>query len=272
MKKRLLLITSILILFLCFIITGCQKDSTTNQQSPWDQNSAESSSVTGLNTFNALNSLTDKTFSTDNLKSAGIGDCPTITANISQIPYVLTFDWGAGCVGTDGVTRKGKITVSLTGLMNVVGNVATFTFIDFYSGGNKITGVHTITYSGLNPGNNWPRFDVHTDAQILFPDNKSMTYLSDNTRLLAEGSTTLSLSDDVWRIEGTWSGKTRDGVNWTATCNNALVKKSTCDWFDSGTLVVTPEGGIARSINFGDGTCDNKATLTIGNQTTIVEM
>jgi len=79
------------------------------------------------------------------------------------------------------------------------------------------------------------------------------------------------LTDDTWRIEGTWAGKTRDGVSWSATCNHALVKKATCDWFDSRTLVVTSEG-VSKTIDFGDGTCDDKATLTIGDHTTNIKL
>ena len=255
-----------------FMITGCQKTAI-DTSDPWNINSPEKSAVIGNETFDGLNSLTDAVFNSNNLKSLKLGECPVITLNISQLPYTLTFDWGTGCTGADGIARSGKISISLTGKMGTVGSVATFTFTDFYSDGNKISGVHTITYAGPNPGNGWPRFEVHTEAQITFPDNKSMTYNSDNIRLFAAGyDTPLNFSDDVWRIEGTASGTTRNGVNWTAKCNHALVKKVACQWFDSGTIVVTPDGGLASTIDFGDGTCDNKATLTIGDKTINVEM
>lgn len=272
MKNRLLPISAILIVSIGFIINGCQKDSVTAKApQPYDQNSTESSSVVALNTFDALNALTDQTFSTDHLKLYTIGTCPVVTIQTAA-PITLTFDWGTGCLGTDSIMRKGKITIVLSGLMNVTGSVATFTFSDFYSSGNKISGVHTITYAGLNPGSTWPRYEIHTDAKITFPDGKFITYQSDYHRLLSAGATTASWTDDTWRIEGTWSGTTRDGVSWTATCNNALVKKATCDWFDSGILVITPAGGVARTINYGDGTCDNKATLTIGGQTINIKL
>ena len=179
-------------ILLVVVMTGCKKESTTTQQQPWDKNSAEVSSVTGLNTFEGLNSLADQTFSSNSLKSLKLGECPLVTLNISQLPWVLTFDWGTGCTGQDGIMRRGMITMSLSGYMSVAGNAATFTFTDFYSNGTKITGVHSITYAGLNPGNNWPRFDIHTDAQIVYTDYTSITYQSDNSRLLAEGAGTLT--------------------------------------------------------------------------------
>jgi hypothetical protein len=271
MKKSKILILVLAAGLLSLIGNECKKDSTTSAQY-WNSNSVEKTSVNSLNTFDQLNSLADMALSANNLKSLRLGDCPVITLNISQLPYTLTFDWGSGCTGNDGITRIGMITLSISGMMDIVGKTATFTFTDFYADGNKITGVHTITYAGLNAGNNWPRFDVHTDAEILFPDNKTIIYKSDNSRLMAEGSGTASLTDDVWHIIGTAHGTTREGIDWTAAITNDVVKRNTCKWFESGTLTATPDGGIARTVDFGDGTCDNKATLTIGNTNINVEM
>ncbi len=263
---------AVLIGLICLIPAGCEK-SATDSSNTWDINSAEKSAVTAQQTFDGLNALTDAAFNSSNLKSGTLGDCPVITMNISQLPYILTLDWGTGFTGTDGITRSGMITISLSGKMGTVGSEATFTFTDFYSNGNKIAGTHTITYTGLSSGDNWPRFEVHTAAQITFPDNKSMTYNSDNVRLFAAGSDTpLNWADDVWRIEGNCSGTTRSGINWIGTVTSALVKKVACKWFDSGTLVITPDGGLACTIDFGDGTCNNKATLTIEDKTINVEM
>ena len=273
MKKQILRIFLVLSILGIIMLVSCEKSSTNDENDPWNANSAEKSVVTAQQTFEGLNSLTDAAFSSNDLKSAGIGDCPSITLDISQTPYTLTLDWGTGCTGNDGITRSGQITVSLSGRMDVVNNVATFTFDNFYSDGNKLTGIHTITYTGLNSGNNWPRYEVHTEAIITFPDNKTITYNSDNIRLFAAGSDTpLNWNDDVWHIEGSSSGKTRSGVNWTATCTNDLVKKVACKWFDSGTLEVTPQDGLTSTIDFGDGTCDNNATITIGDKTINVEM
>ena len=261
------------ILFFLFllILAGCQKDTTTTTtvSVPGDQNTSEGSIVISDQTFEGLNGIVNSSFTSLGLKSGTLGTCPTITGVTTALPIVITFDWGTGCASAeDGITRSGKVSVSLTGFMNVPNSVATFTFTDFVSNGNKITGVHRITYVGLNSGNSWPRYTVFTEAKIVFPDNKSMNYRAEYTRLQSEGSATAVLTDDVWRIEGTSSGTTREGVAWTANYPSALVKKNSCKWFSSGSVLITPTGGVPRTINFGDGTCDNKATLTIGTTTT----
>lgn len=270
--KHAMKITSILSGLVILMVAGCQKDATDTTPQPNDNNSSEKSIIIGDQVFDGLNGISFNYLNTAGLKSATL--CPSITANlIAPYPLVINLDWGTGCTGAeDGITRSGKITVSLSGKMNELNSVATFTFTDFVSEGNKITGVHKITYMGLNTSNNWPRYAVFTEARIEFPDKKFITYSAEYIRLQSEGSATTSLTDDVWRIEGTSKGTTREGVAWTASYPSAVTKKMSCKWFSSGSVLITPAGGLPRTINFGDGTCDNKATLKIGDVTTNIEL
>ncbi|MCX6238615.1 MAG: hypothetical protein NTY07_13815 [Bacteroidia bacterium] len=265
--------TGILFFLFLLILAGCQKDTTTTTPQPGDKNTSEGSIVISDQTFEVLNGVANSYFTSSGLK-AGTLTCPTITASVTTVlPILVTLDWGTGCASTfDGVTRSGKVIASLSGLMSTVGSVATFSFSDFVNDGNKITGTHKITYKGLNAGNNWPRYEVFTEAKIVFPDQKFITYRATYIRLQSEGSATATLDDDVWRIEGSSSGVSREGIAWTASYPSALVKKNSCKWFSSSSVLVTPTGGVPCTINFGDGTCDNKATLKIGDVTTNIEL
>ncbi len=270
--KKITCITSILIVLL---FTGCQKESSTAIPQPGDKNSSEGSLVIGDQTFDGLNGLVFGQISTSGLKSGALGTCPSVTATLNaSFPVSITFDWGTGCTSAeDGFTRSGKIKASVSGMMNMAGSIVTFTFTDFVSNGNKISGVHIITYKGLNAGNNWPKYTVFTEAKIEFSDDKFINYRADYIRLHAEGSATpLNIADDVWRIEGNSSGKTREGINWTASYPGAVVKKASCKWFSSGSVLITPEVGPTCTIDYGDGTCDNKATLKIVEKTINIEL
>jgi len=189
---------------------------------------------------------------------------------VTSYPIIITCDWGTGCTSeVDMISRSGKIIISVSGPMNIANSVATFTFTNFVTDGNKITGTHRITYKGLNAGNNWPRYAILTEAKIEFPDTKFITYRAEYIRLQSEGSDTpLIQIDDVWRIEGSSSGTTKEGVAWTASYPSALVKKASCKWISSGIVLITPKGDLPRTIDFGDGTCNNYATLTIGDKVT----
>lgn len=269
--KRLSGLLLFLISTTILLVVGCQKlespKTTVNQ--PGDVNSIEGSILISDRTFEGLNGFTDNYLATSGLKSLQL-TCPVVNvSSLTTFPITLSIDWGtSGCSSAeDGITRNGKITVSLSGMMNQINSVATFTFKDFVSDGNRISGIHRITYLGPNAGNNWPRYTVFTEARITFPDSKYITYRAEYIRLKSEGSATATQDDDVWRIEGHSSGETREGVAWTASYPSALVKKNSCKWFTSGSVKISSEGRPDRIINFGDGTCDNKATLTIEDKT-----
>jgi hypothetical protein len=36
-----------------------------------------------------------------------------------------------------------------------------------------------------------------------------------------------------------------------------------CRWFDKGVLTLTRNNGSSRTVDFGDGTCDDQATITV---------
>ena len=84
---------------------------------------------------------------------------------------------------------------------------------------------------------------------------------------IAGYSTKQDGSDDIYSIGGTTTGKNREGRNYTTTITNNLVKKSNCKWITSGTLELSPDGFRTRTVDFGNGSCDDDATFTVNGQT-----
>jgi len=267
LKKTILLFS-----FLLVISAGCQKDQSTAITENLAPITTEESSLLAEQTFSDINSFSDNFMGVSGLKSQPVETCPSVTWNLSALPFSLTFDWDKGCLGTDNIARKGKITVSLSGKMNIENSIATFSFNNFYTEGYKITGIHRITYKGFNTGSTNPRYSVFTEAKIEFPNQKFMTYRAEYWRILAEGAGTATLDDDVWRVEGTSRGVTADGLSWSATVNTALVKSAKCHWISKGIMLITPKDQPQYKVDFGDGTCDNKVTVTKEGKTSIIEM
>ena len=265
-------ITVITLLF----VYACQKENNTatTDNTPFNENSVEKNAVVATATFDGLSDLAQAGFDSNTLKSLdlNLGSCPAIGLNFTQTPFTITLDWGTGCKNSDGITRSGKVTMTLSGMMNVVGSEATFKFVDFVSDGKKLSGVHRIKYLGPNSGNNWPKYSVFTEGKIEFADKSVITYRSEYVRLQSEGKGTASLLDDTWRMEGTSSGVNKDGTKWTAKTTKVLIKKGDCKWYNSGTLVITPEKGDVKTIDFGDGACNNRATLKVGDKTTEITL
>lgn len=270
MKRKLLYLSILVLVMVALSVGSCQKDSNPAvvDDTPYGANSVEKKAVIVTSTFESLTDFAQLGFSATGLNdgSFAIGSCPAVTVNYKTPPYSITLVWGTECTGNDGIARNGKISISLDGMMSVKENVATMKFENYVVDGKKISGTTKITFAGPNPGNGWPRYDIVSEGKIEFPDKSAVTFRYDGVRLLAEGATTAVISDDVWRTEiHSASGVNQDGSTWTAKSTKVMIKKGDCKWYNSGTYVITPSNGAVRTIDFGDGACNNIATLKIGD-------
>ena len=90
---------------------------------------------------------------------------------------------------------------------------------------------------------------------------------------MTAGESTLIWSDDVYSITGSASGKSAKGNNFSATITSALIVKLTCKNIVKGTFDFDPgTGKPVRTVDYGDGTCDDVATVTIGSKTYTVHL
>lgn len=276
--KKFRLAAVILIAIISLIFLKCKKDDDSDNVQPWSEKSPEVLNVAALGAMEGLNFLTDTSYTSNNPVSPNPNDCPIVTFFIASNPaahikYITTCDWSEnGCTGSDGIIRKGKIVVTYTGKMNVPGSVAINTFSGFSNGGNRIEGFQEIKCIQPDPINNFPVYEEFSHLNLQFPDQNFSLYKSRFTRSLINGSETSSKEDDVWQLTGTIEGTTSDDVEWTAICSKPLIKKNSCKWFDSGTTVITPLKGSQCTIDYGTGTCDNKATITRDGKTIEVQL
>ncbi|HMC98047.1 MAG TPA: hypothetical protein VKG92_10345, partial [Flavobacteriales bacterium] len=81
------------------------------------------------------------------------------------------------------------------------------------------------------------------------------------------GSDTPEWTDDVYLITGGGSGVNRNGIAYTVAITNALRVQVGCPWITQGTVVVTPASHPARTIDYGDGTCDGTFTVSVNGHT-----
>lgn len=276
MKRNFFYSFTILAAMILVVICACQKENPAglSDNSPFSASSVEKNAVVATTTFDELNDFAQSGFDANNLKSLNLtfGNCPAITVNFTTPPFSILLDWGTGCKSGDGITRSGKINIILSGMMGEKNSVATMKIDNFVVDGRKIYGVTKITYLGLNPTNNWPKYGVLTEGKIEFADKSTMTYRSESVRLQSAGAGTASILDDTWRMEGSSKGVNRDGMAWTAKTTKVIIKKGDCKWYDSGILQITPATGSVRTIDFGDGTCDNIAKLTVGDKVTEIKL
>jgi hypothetical protein len=199
--------------------------------------------------------------------NAILNGCTTITVDTTGAMLKMTIDFGTGCTGNDGRERSGKILVTLSGRYSRPGSVISIEFDDYHVNGNKIEGKKTVTFKGLN-ADNQPYFSIKvTGGKVTLTSGKTITWESERTRVWEKGFNTGTPMDDEYNITGTASGTNRNGLSYTAKITTPLHVKIGCRWIESGTLTIRPDNKADRIIDYGNGDCDNKATVTINSKT-----
>lgn len=196
-----------------------------------------------------------------------LGACAVVTVTGSFPAKNISIDFGAGCTNAFGVTRKGIINILLTDSVRKSGSVATVTFNNYYVNGFKKEG--TITWTNTTVvGSNIPSWNRKVvGGKITAPSGDFWLHTADISISMVAGATTPNnLTDDVFSITGTRSVTNPAGRTRTSTTLTPLQKKAACSNIDMGTLQVQGPSHVAI-IDFGNGTCDNLATISIDGRT-----
>jgi hypothetical protein len=77
--------------------------------------------------------------------------------------------------------------------------------------------------------------------------------------------------DDIFSITGGGHGENSRGKTWGHEIIEPLIKKFSCRWISKGVMRIkfNNTGGL---LNFGNGSCDNKAELTINSTVRIITL
>jgi hypothetical protein len=267
-KKLLTLITTTAVL----LLSACKKNNTdsvideyeTTFELSGDQAIADNLTEDANDVFNEA--AMDKGLMGNSPATAtetmGLLSCATVTVTpVTGFPKTMTVDFGAGCTSANGVTRKGKITIVLSDSVRKYNSTAVMTFQDYYVNGFKKEGTITWTNTSLPGTKSWQRkvengkITSPTGAYWLHSGIKNITQT-------AGVSTPLNLLDDVFSITGNHTVTNAAGKTRTGTILEALQKKTICENIDKGKVKIEGPNHYAI-INFGDGTCDKLATISI---------
>ena len=200
-----------------------------------------------------------------------------------SFPKTITIDFGTGVVCYDGYTRKGKIILYLTGrwaLEYVQPNTTILAEFDNYyikppnsPDFIKREGQFSTTYNGRDSSDHPVYVRDAIDAKLIFSDGTFIHWNASHICTWMEGyETQLNIYDNVWKIEGASSGTNRNGRQYQTNITSPLIFDRTCNngTITQGVLIVSPENLPQRTINFGNGNCDNTIVITVnGNNYTI---
>ena len=188
-------------------------------------------------------------------------------------PKTVIHDFGTGCLGRDGKMRKGKIKTVYSKPLTVPGAEATTTFDGFYVNDTKVEGRHTIKNNSTADNRIFTRTVI--EGKLSKPNGNYIKWSGTHTNTQVEGMGTPAFPrDDVYKITGGARGENKRGdkiTTWSRVILEPLYKAFTCRWFSKGT-VKTTRNDVVAILNFGNGSCDNDATLTINGRTKAIKL
>jgi len=190
----------------------------------------------------------------------GIGDTITVT---------WEFD-ASGCQMPNGRIYTG--TVTMQRIHHGGQSQVNVTFSDDFSVDSiDVDGSFQRTRTRTNSNGN-PETTVVFDLQISRPGGESFHTTGQRVREMVEGSDTRRPDDNVWEITGQWQTVYDNGDSYDVQTLTPLRKEFACPWYVSGTVAIVYNGETYR-LDYGDGTCDDEAVLTMPDgQTRVIHL
>lgn len=249
---------------------SCEKENIQPLTEDEEVEIAESSSSLENATLEELESIEETLIENPEGGRVAAG-CATVTRD--QENKIITIDFGSGCVGPFGRERSGKIFITYGGVFgdNLANRVITFE--NYYVNNKNITG--KIEHRDFNEvEGNITHTRKHTDLKITFPNGYSITSNGSTTVTWLEGQGDEDRFNNVYTISGSYTGITSRGVTITRTITEDLLVNTSC-LAEGGFAIVGGKIEVkvtnrnrqrTRTIDYGDGTCDQTITVTINDK------
>ncbi|RFS16160.1 hypothetical protein [Emticicia sp. C21] len=302
MKNNFLKIASLCIA-LGVAVTACTKDADNNSVTP----DAQSAAVVADNqtiqdgsedVYELVDDVTFLPFGGRNFRETGGGDkgkhgghfpslgigwdkpwrgrfdnCADVSKTVANNTITIVYDYTSVADGVcDDKAVGGKMTISIpvkpdSGFSGTL--TRTVTYENLKRDTLVVNGTHTITTTVAN-GKATVSEKLANITITNTNTNKIITYTSTKKRAV-DNKGTATKDDDESQTTGTTNAKSSDGTEFTANITKTLIVKRSCKdsrgFPVSGTIEIKPFSGDTKIVDYGDGTCDLKYTVTVNGVT-----
>jgi hypothetical protein len=271
----------IALLLMATIFYACTKTSSDTAPSNANDNqsiaaASDQASVSGIydDLFSIAAEVTESTGYSETGRKANnqsltskLGQCVTtevddVTAD--QWPKTITVNFGTGCADESGRTRAGILKLVLTGYFRYPGATITVQPVTYTVNGISIGGTKVITNVSTNE---LYKYTTQVKGGIITLDTVALKYSSYITVIQTSGAGTTDVSNDIYTFSGA-DTLTYPGGNvaiTTVSDSSALERKFDCAWIGKGKAVLTLKS-VQATIDYGNGVCDDSATISIGDK------
>jgi hypothetical protein len=259
----------ILAFFATTIFISCTKEEA---QSTDEMETLMADNATADNLFSDEYLLQDEALAGAENLNFPPSPCLTVTHDTTVTPRLITLDYGSvNCRCRDGRFRRGIVLITYTGRPNQPGSVMTINHSNYFVNDHQISGIRTFT-NGTYPGTSNPARMRTANITISFPRGGSMNRVETDTVEFFAGFNTPNVRlDDVFLIRGMSSGS-QGSFTFNRVINTPLRREVSCQWLTSGNVTISRSGRPSRTIDYGNGTCDNQAIVTVNGTTRTITL
>ncbi|MFD2099450.1 hypothetical protein [Flagellimonas iocasae] len=269
-------ITSMLMGVLFLTFASCSKEESSSE----DLSSTEVISATELKFSDETEMISEEitaiaediyaadeisTTSKANYHSDYLPECAIVTIELTDTTKNITLNFGEGCEMPNGNSVSGSVYLSYALDMEAASNTITLNLEDFVFNGVAVEGSASIVRVRSNENGN-PQGMSEANFTSTWPDGNTTSYTGTRTREWIEGFGTGFWGDNVFLVTGKRTYVSRAGNEFVKEVITPLRREMSCRFIVTGVLEISRFGNTV-SLDFGDGSCDAKGTLTYGDGT-----
>jgi hypothetical protein len=188
------------------------------------------------------------------------GSVTSTPADPLAFPKSILFNYGTGCTDWAGVTRSGAFTLQLDKIWEA-GTTTSVAYDQFMENGVLLNG--SVGFSNLSDSLGFGFNFKATNLVRVEANGEQSGVGADLTFKQTVGVITFwDWQDDVYNITGSSNYTLANGETGSFAITEPLKKNNNCQWVSKGKAQLT-WNGVLMDIDYGNGDCDNKATVTI---------
>ncbi|MDC6365960.1 MULTISPECIES: hypothetical protein [Flavobacteriaceae] len=187
-------------------------------------------------------------------------ECVTVTKVITDTTKDVTIDFGEGCEMPNGNVLAGIIYLNYALDMEAASKTIALTLENFTFNGVAVEGSADILRVRSNENGN-PQGTSNATFTATWPEGDTASFTGTRTREWIEGYGSGFWGDNVFLITGKRTYTGRLGNVFVKEVTTPLRRELSCRFIVSGVLEISRNDNTV-SLDFGDGSCDAKGTLT----------
>ncbi len=242
--------------FLSMLVFSCSKDAENPLEVNGTITETEVKTVLDIDQVSGVtDQLVNEIFQAgDSAKNLNLTDC--YQADYTDTGFKVTFE---NCSVDNSENLNGTISAVYEIGMNTSNVVVTFT--NLMVGDIAINGTRAFSFSSENTEN--ITFNITSDLVITMADGAVIKEKGNKVvGILFDGS----FENGVITLDGQWTVEA-DGNTYVVEVTSLLETPFGCTYVSKGSMTLA-KNGLQVSVDFGDGTCDDMATLTYPDGTT----